>query len=103
MPAVDAIAAAHQKGITHRDLKPANIMVGDGDQQGRVKVLDFGLAKVRYLAEASDGSELPTASMTEAGRIVGTVSYLSPEQAEGTKRWTTGLTSFPWESSSTRC
>ena len=46
----EAIAAAHQKGITHRDLKPANILLGDGDHAGRVKVLDFGLAK---LAEGS--------------------------------------------------
>ena len=82
IPLADALSAAHERGITHRDLKPTNIMVS---RDGRVKVLDFGLAKVRYLAEASDGSELPTASMTEAGRIVGTVSYLSPEQAEGTK------------------
>ena len=55
IPVVDAIAAAHQKGITHRDLKPANIMVGDGEQHGRVKVLDFGLAKVASAPLVSDG------------------------------------------------
>ncbi len=80
----DAIAAAHQKGITHRDLKPANVMLGAGDQAGRVKVLDFGLAK---LAESPvDVSGLTTVAaspITGEGRILGTVAYMSPEQAEG--------------------
>jgi serine/threonine-protein kinase len=82
----DAVAAAHQKGITHRDLKPANIMLGDGEHSGRVKVLDFGLAK---LVDASTASaiEMPTALATKhitgEGRILGTVAYMSPEQAEG--------------------
>jgi serine/threonine protein kinase len=68
IPVVDGIAAAHQRGITHRDLKPANIMVGDGPQHGRVKVLDFGLAKVAGTPLASDGTTaLPTALATVRG------------------------------------
>ncbi len=80
LPLVEAVAAAHRQGITHRDLKPDNILV-TGD--GRVKVLDFGLAKVHEPSDAPSGTRLPTGSLTQEGQIVGTVAYMSPEQAEG--------------------
>ena len=77
----DALTAAHAVGIVHRDLKPGNIMV---DAQGRVKVLDFGLAKVAAPAVAlTADEETRTATLTEEGAIVGSVPYMSPEQAEG--------------------
>ena len=81
IPLSDAVAAAHQEGITHRDLKPDNMMVSD---DGRVKVLDFGLAKPtsRFVGGDAD-SALPTAAKTAQGVIVGTLNYMSPEQAEG--------------------
>ena len=81
IPFADAVVAAHQEGITHRDLKPDNLMLGD---DGRTRVLDFGLAKPTSGLVARDGaSELPTAIKTQDGAIVGTVAYMSPEQAEG--------------------
>lgn len=74
----DAISAAHDRGIVHRDLKPANVLVTSG---GQVKILDFGLAKLRE--PEGPASDLPTQQLTGEGRIVGTVAYMSPEQAEG--------------------
>jgi len=79
IPVADGMARAHAAGIVHRDLKPGNIMIS---RDGQVKLLDFGLAKLSDLHDASDSDLTHPMPETEDGRILGTVCYMSPEQAE---------------------
>ena len=72
------LAAAHEKGITHRDLKPENVFITTDD---RVKILDFGLAKLT--SDPSAANALETVTQTEPGAVLGTVGYMSPEQVRG--------------------
>jgi serine/threonine-protein kinase len=77
----NGLAAAHSKGVVHRDIKPENIFI---TSTGQVKILDFGIAGLKNAApDIPSGSGAQTATLTETGTVVGTVGYLSPEQAQG--------------------
>lgn len=72
----EGLAFAHDRGIVHRDIKPENLVI---DSEGRVRILDFGLAKMR-------GTGLATSLLTESGETLGTAAYLAPEQVEGSRK-----------------
>ena len=78
--AAKGLAAAHDKGIAHRDLKPENLFLA---KDGRIKILDFGLAKLMQNPSGSAGSTVSLRDQTDAGRVLGTVGYMSPEQVRG--------------------
>lgn len=82
IPIADGLAKAHSAGIIHRDVKPSNIMIAD---DGRVKILDFGLAKLTEVVSEPGDATRTQRDETEDGSILGTISYMSPEQAEGKK------------------
>src|SRR5215469_10213400 len=79
MQTAKGLAAAHEKGIAHRDLKPENLFLA---KDGRIKILDFGLAKLMQTA-TPEGPTLSGNNQTDAGRVLGTVGYMSPEQVRG--------------------
>ena len=96
----DGLAKAHEAGIVHRDLKPENLMVS---RDGFAKILDFGLAKLVNDAEARAALQTMTAEGTRPGTVMGTVGYMSPEQASGGRSGQTLRSVLVRSRSSTRC
>ena len=81
VPLADALSAAHDRGVTHRDLKPSNLLVTEDER--RIKIVDFGLAKLTPEQSGPLMSQLPTEAVTAEGRVLSTMPYMSPEQIEG--------------------